>query len=99
MQTATNPETGETAVLVGDKWLKADRIASNDKGEKAYLVGGRWLSGSGAADLPVNRQRDLGSDLVRQVGLTARAGVEGVTALPNMVGDALGLRSTEAVRQ
>jgi hypothetical protein len=52
MQTATNPQTGETAVLVGDKWQKAERIASNEKGEKAYLVGGAWITDSGKADLP-----------------------------------------------
>lgn len=100
MQTATNPETGETVVLVGSTWHKVDSVATNNQGEKAFLVRGKWLSGDGEADLPpVRQQRDLGTDLVRQVGLTARAGIEGVAALPNMVGDALGLRSTEAVRQ
>src|SRR4051812_9469177 len=44
LQTATNPETGETVVLVGNDWQKADKTASNDKGEKAYLVGGKWLT-------------------------------------------------------
>lgn len=44
MQTATNPQTGEVAVLVGDKWEKAESVASNDKGEKAFLVGGKWLT-------------------------------------------------------
>lgn len=97
MQTATNPETGEVAVLVGGAWKKADRVASNDKGEKAYLVGGQWLSKDGPANLPVERKRGLGEDLVRQLGLTVRAGAQGVTALPNMIGDAFGLNSTKAV--
>ena len=35
--------------------------------------------------------------LGRQVGLTARYGIEGLTALPNMVGDAFGLGSSKAV--
>lgn len=99
MQTATNPQTGETVVLVGQQWKKADSIATNDKGEKAYLVGGKWMTAEGQADLPVSRQRGLGTELVRQVGLTARAGIEGLTAIPNMAGDALGLGSSAAVRQ
>lgn len=33
-------------------------------------------------------QRSLGEDLGRQVGLTARAGIKGVLAIPSMVGDA-----------
>lgn len=98
MQTATNPQTGETAVLVDGAWAKADRVASNDKGEKAYLVGGKWLTSEGAADLPTPTKRSLAEDIARQVGLTVRAGVGGVTALPNMLGDALGLKSTEAVQ-
>lgn len=41
--------------------------------------------------------RSFGAEIGRQVGLTARAAVEGMSALPNMIGDALGLKSTEAV--
>ena len=89
MQTATNPQTGETAVLVGDRWEKAESIASNERGERAYLVRGQWMTDSGPANLPAAPKRGLGEQVVRQLGLTARAGVEGVTALPNMVGDAL----------
>ena len=99
MQTATNPETGETVVLVGGSWQKADRIASNEKGEKAFLIGGKWLTDSGVANLPTEKKRGLGTELVRQIGLTARAGVEGLTAPVNMIGDAFGLGSTEAVKQ
>lgn len=36
-------------------------------------------------------------EIGRQVGLTARYGVEGLTALPNMAGDAMGLHSSQAV--
>lgn len=35
------------------------------------------------------QQRSLGKEAARQVGLTARAGVSGVSALPAMLGDAL----------
>lgn len=37
------------------------------------------------------------SQIGRQVGLTARAGVNGVLSLPAMIGDALGMHSTDAV--
>jgi hypothetical protein len=70
MQTATNPETGEVAVLVGNAWRKADRIATNDKGEKAYLVGREWITDSGKSDLPAPTQPN---QLARQTGLAARA--------------------------
>lgn len=97
MQTATNPQTGETVVLVGDKWAKADSVASNDKGEKAYLVSGKWLS-EGDASLPdPAKPRGVGSELLRQAGLTVRAGVQGLTGIPNMFGNAFGLHSTESV--
>ena len=44
-----------------------------------------------------SKGRSTLSELGRQLGLTARYAVEGVTAIPNMIGDALGLRSSEAV--
>jgi hypothetical protein len=44
-------------------------------------------------------ERSIPAQVARGVGRTVRAGVLGVTALPNMVGDALGLRSSEAVRK
>jgi len=53
---------------------------------------------SQGAPAPQSGGRTLLEELARQAGLTVRAGVEGVAALPNMVGDAFGLRSTEAVR-
>jgi hypothetical protein len=52
LQTATNPDTGETVVLVGNDWQKADRTASNAKGEKAYLVGGKWLTDAAPTPAP-----------------------------------------------
>lgn len=41
-QTATNPQTGETVVLVGNEWKPAQSTATNAKGEKAFLVDGAW---------------------------------------------------------
>lgn len=39
----------------------------------------------------------IGKEIARQFGLTARYAVEGITALPNMIGDVLGLKSSGAV--
>lgn len=43
LQTATNPQTGERVVLVGDQWQPVTQTATNKEGQKAYLVGGKWL--------------------------------------------------------
>jgi hypothetical protein len=43
LQTATNPNTGETVALVGNQWLPVAKTASNDQGQKAYLVNNQWL--------------------------------------------------------
>lgn len=45
----------------------------------------------------VEGQTSMVDQAARQVGLTARYGIEGVTAIPNMVGDVLGLESSKAV--
>lgn len=79
MQTATNPKTGEKLVLVGEEWKPVEQSATNPKtGAKAYLVGGAWLQ-----DEP--KERGTGEELVRQVGLTARAALTGVSGLPGML--------------
>lgn len=67
MQTATNPQTGETAVLVGGAWKKAEQIAANDKGEKAYLVEGSWITDNGG-DAPKSQ-----GSITRAAGLATRA--------------------------
>lgn len=46
---------------------------------------------------PDSKMEEIGKNIARQLGLTARYAVEGITALPNMIGDALGLKSSEAV--
>lgn len=66
MQTAVNPQTGETAVLVGDKWQKAEHVATNPQGQKAYLVGGQWMNEQGPSDLPAPApNKAIFSDKVR----------------------------------
>lgn len=52
MQTAVNPQTGETAVLVGDKWQKAEHVAKDANGNAAYFVGGQWMTDQGPSNLP-----------------------------------------------
>jgi hypothetical protein len=44
LQTATNPQTGERVVLVGDQWQPVLQSATNKEGIKAYLVGDQWLT-------------------------------------------------------
>ena len=43
LQTATNKETGESVVLVGNEWKPVAQIATNKSGGKAYLVGNEWM--------------------------------------------------------
>lgn len=38
MQTATNPQTGERVVLVGQEWVPFTQTATGPNGEKAYLT-------------------------------------------------------------
>jgi hypothetical protein len=97
MQTATNTKTGEVAVLVDNKWVKAESVASNDKGEKAYLVGGKWLTDSGQASLPTEKGTSVGGvaaevakGLPRGAGNTASLISDGMSRLlPAPVGQAL----------
>ena len=52
------------------------------------------IAGASAANEP-----SMASRIGRQVGLTARAGLTGITAIPAMVGDVLGMDSTGAVQR
>lgn len=42
LRTATNPDTGERVVLIGDAWQPIEKSATNEAGAKAYLSGGKW---------------------------------------------------------
>jgi hypothetical protein len=42
-KTATNRQTGEKAVLIGDQWRVYTQSATDKSGKKAYLVEGQWL--------------------------------------------------------
>lgn len=78
METATNPETGETVVLVGNSWQKADQEATNDKGSKAFLVGGKWLTDDAAPATAVSRLEALAGGINR--GFAGLAGLPVDTA-------------------
>lgn len=43
LKTATNPETGESAVLVDGEWKMYTRTASDESGRMAYLVDNKWI--------------------------------------------------------
>ena len=44
LQTATNPQTGESVALVGNEWVPITQTATNPKtGAKAYLVNNQWV--------------------------------------------------------
>ena len=44
LETASNPTTGETVVLVNNEWIPAAETATNpDTGATAYLVNNKWL--------------------------------------------------------
>lgn len=51
-----------------------------------------------ALEEPDQPTRSLPHQITRAVGRTVRAGVQGITAIPAMLGDAVGLRSSESVR-
>lgn len=52
LQTATNPETGDRVVLVGDQWQPITQSATGKDGARAYLVGGKWLTDEAAPAAP-----------------------------------------------
>lgn len=45
----------------------------------------------------ISGDRSIPGQAIRQIGLAARQGIEGLASLPNMVGDALGLNSSKSV--
>jgi hypothetical protein len=44
IQTATNPQTGETVALVDGQWVPVGQTATNNQGQKAYLVNNQWMT-------------------------------------------------------
>lgn len=68
MKTATNPDTGETVVLVGDQWQKAEKTATGEGGAKAYLVGGQWMSDEPAPSNPLSTARQIAAFATAPIG-------------------------------
>lgn len=60
------------------------------------LFGGQVAEPSEHATEP-QRTRGYGEELGRQLGLTARHGLKGLTAIPAMIGDAIGMNSSGSV--
>lgn len=59
-QTATNPDTGERVVLIGDAWQPIEKSATNESGAKAYLAGGKWHTEDMASEgMPTVRRPDF----------------------------------------
>jgi len=60
LQTATNPDTGERVVLIGDAWQPIEKSATNESGAKAYLAGGKWHTDEAASEgMPTVRRPDF----------------------------------------
>lgn len=60
LQTATNPDTGERVVLIGDAWQPIEKSATNESGAKAYLAGGKWHTDEAAFEgMPTVRRPDF----------------------------------------
>ena len=75
MTTATNPESGETIILIGSEWKPVERTATNDQGKKAFLVGGSWIE-------DVESKYDPSQSNIRYQLSRAQKGAAGLLALP-----------------
>ena len=86
---------------MAEEWVPAARVQKNEAGEFRAEINGQWVpatkaqkSGDGkyrvmlsAPQAPAPETSNL-QDFGRQLGLTARAGISGLTAIPGMVVDA-----------
>ena len=80
-QTATNPQTGEKVLLVGDQWLPVKESATSERGQKAYLVNNQWL-----VDQPEAPPKSAGFSL-KDTGRAAQQGLYGgLQALTDLFG-------------
>jgi hypothetical protein len=78
IQTATNPQTGETVALVKNQWVPVGQTATNDKGQKAYLVNNQWLTDDMAAPPVKDAGFSLG-DLGVSLGIGATGSTKALT--------------------
>ena len=100
LQTATNPNTGETVALVGNQWLPITKTASNDKGQKAYLVNNQWLvdqeeekkaAGFSLKDLALSFGQGVGGGTQAITDIAGAGNVvsKGLTGLQEAAGEAM----------
>jgi hypothetical protein len=91
IQTATNPQTGETVALVNGQWVAVGQTATNDKGQKAYLVNNQWLT-----DQPAEPVKEAGfnlGDIAKSFGMGAVGSTKALTDVAgadNVVSSKLG---------
>jgi len=95
MQTAVNPQTGETVVLVNGQWQKADQVAKDGAGRSAYFVAGQWMTGDGEAK-PAPKPVTLGAaglrDSVQEEARSRSAGeriLAGIGTAPRLAAEGL----------
>lgn len=63
LQTATNPQTGESVALVNGNWQPIAQTATNPQtGERVGLIGNEWMPLPGAAPKPVTPTAKPASD-------------------------------------
>lgn len=87
-QTAINKETGERLALINGQWQPVTRTAANEKtGERLALVGDEWI--------PLDAPKD---SVLRQLGLTARAGLGGVAKTFTGLNDSVNMAANEVLR-
>jgi len=84
IQTATNPQTGETVALVNGQWVPVGQTATNDRGQKAYLVNNNWIT-----DEPKKEE----SGFLRQVADVPLSVGRGAVTGVRMIADAFGAGS------
>ena len=92
IQTATNPQTGETVALVNNQWVPVGQTATNDKGQKAYLVNNQWLTDDMAAPPVKDAGFSLG-DIAKSFGIGAVGSTKALTDVAgaeNVVSSKLG---------
>ena len=101
LQTATNPNTGETVALVGNQWLPVTKTASNDQGQKAYLVNNQWLvdqeeekkkaAGFSLKDLALSFGQGMGGGTQALTDIAGAGNVvsKGLTGLQQAAGEAM----------
>ena len=81
LQTATNPDTGERVILIGDQWKPITQSATNKQGAKAYLVDNNWITddapvaAAAPSEIPAPRKE---RGIFETIGAPIQAAAEGI---------------------